>query len=130
MRGAVARRESDAGAPAPETLSPPVDVPDRVSGTEKGSLVYFSSVELRWDCLGNPVQDTFIQMTNDHPDAVRVQFYFVNGDAPLYDENCDEQHPGWNFVDNAITLTGNQTIWWSVLSGQPYGLSPFTVLDP
>ncbi len=54
----------------------------RVSGSEKGSLLMFSKVEIRWDALGNVVQDTFIDISNDWPADVQVQLYFVNGDAP------------------------------------------------
>ncbi len=56
---------------------------DRVSATEKGSLVFFTKVELRWDAMGMLVQDTFLSLTNDYPNDVRVQLYFINGDAPL-----------------------------------------------
>ena len=56
---------------------------DRVSGTEKGSLLIFSKVELRWDVFGNLVQDTIIHLANDWPQGVQVKLYFVNGDEPL-----------------------------------------------
>ncbi len=57
--------------------------PDRVSGSEKGSLLVFSKVEIRWDELGNVVQDTFLDISNDFPADVQVQMYFINGDPPL-----------------------------------------------
>ncbi|MEM7228855.1 MAG: hypothetical protein AAF432_08575 [Planctomycetota bacterium] len=53
----------------------------RTETSVKGSLIVISDIELRWDMVGMPVQDVFIQATNDFPDDVRVQFYFVNGDA-------------------------------------------------
>jgi alkylated DNA repair dioxygenase AlkB len=58
-----------------------------VSATEKGSLLVFSKVELRWT-EGAPAvytlaQDTFIDLANDHPEDVQVQMYFINGDPPL-----------------------------------------------
>ncbi len=56
---------------------------DRVSGSEKGSLLIFSKVEIRWDTAGNVIQDTFLNMANDWPQDVQVQMYFVNGDPPL-----------------------------------------------
>jgi len=104
----------------------------RVSTTEKGSLVFYSIVELRWNESGELIQDTLIQLTNDYPAPVRVQFYFVNGDAPLLDEECNEFHPGWNMVDNEFELTPNQPAMWSAATGQGTvgPLSPFTVLDP
>ena len=65
------------GSPAP--LGPGQD---RVSGTEKGSLVIFPKVEPRWTEMGTLVQDTFLSLTNDYPGEVRVQMYFINGDPP------------------------------------------------
>jgi hypothetical protein len=97
---------------------------------EKGSLVFFSKVELRWDEAGNLLQDTFLSLTNDYPDDVWVQMYFINGDPPLEGDQNERPHPGWNWVDNRIHLTANQPTYWSVLTGLPAGVSPFTVLDP
>jgi hypothetical protein len=105
---------------------------DRVSGTEKGSVLYFSKVEIRYDIAGNLVQDSFVCLTNDYPDEVDVKMYFVNGDPPIA-PNPDEGicgHPGWNWLNNAIELTANQPTYWSVATGQPEGVSPFWVLDP
>jgi len=57
---------------------------DRTSSSEKGSLLIFPKVELRWDSTGTRlIQDTFIDITNDYPEDVDVQMYFVNGDPPL-----------------------------------------------
>jgi len=105
---------------------------DRVSGSDKGSVLYWSAVEVRWDLAGELIQDTFLTITNDYPEDVRVQLYFVNGDEPYYDDLCGEFHPGWNFLDNEITLTANQPGYWSAATGLGTfgGLSPFTVLDP
>ena len=97
---------------------------------QKGSLVVWSKVEVRWDSAGNLVQDTFISLTNDYPDNVLVQLFFINGDPPLPQSGSERAHPGWNFVDNLIELTANQPIWWSAVSGAPFGVSPWTVLDP
>jgi hypothetical protein len=102
----------------------------RCGCTEKGSLLVFSKIELRWDAQGNVVQDTFVQITNDYPADVDVQMYFINGDEPLPPQGEERPHPGWNWVDNQITLTSNQPLYWSALTGQPAGVSPFTVLDP
>ncbi|MBT8484031.1 MAG: hypothetical protein HKO59_05960 [Phycisphaerales bacterium] len=107
---------------------------DRGSATEKGSLVIFSKVEIRWDAAGFLVQDTFLSLTNDHPNETKVQLYFINGDPPLAADPVtgERAHPGWNWLDNELTLTGNQPTYWSTLTGQPAagGLSPFTALDP
>jgi len=103
---------------------------------EKGSLVIFSKVEIRWDANGNLLQDTFLQLTNDFPDNVSIQLYFVNGDPPLAATPDEREHPGWNWVDNEIELTADQPTYWSALTGlggngpQDPTLSPFTVLDP
>ena len=118
-------------------------VQDRVSGTEKGSLFILSKVEIRWDLQDNVRQDTFVQLTNDFPGDVLVQMYFVNGDPPLAADPItgERAHPGWNWVDNEITLTANQPTYWSALTGRPGtdppipgpgggGLSPWQVLDP
>ena len=119
-----------------EAATPPAE-PGRVDATQKGSLLVYNKVELRWDAGGQLVQDTFIDLTNDYPGAVDVQMYFVNGDAALdavYDDATGElrerAHPGCNWVDNRITLTGNEPAFWSALTGQEKGVSPFTVLDP
>jgi hypothetical protein len=108
--------------------------PDRVSGTEKGSVLIFSKVEIRWDAAGNVVQDTFLDITNDWAQPVGVQMYFVNGDPPLDADGTERAHPGWNSVNVKVGLTGNQPAYWSALTGQPgpggAGVSPFTILDP
>ena len=109
---------------------------DRVSASEKGSLLVYSKVELRWEAMsGNLIQDTFIDISNDYPGSVAVQMYFVNGDPALdavYDNGVlvERAHPGCNWVDNQIMLTGNEPAFWSALTGQEKGVSPFTVLDP
>jgi hypothetical protein len=98
--------------------------------THKGSLIIYSKIEIRWTAAGDLLQDTFISLTNDHPDDVLVQFFFINGDMPLPATDGERAHPGWNFLDNRILLTGNQPVWWSAATGDGYGVSPFTVLDP
>ncbi|NNM25164.1 MAG: hypothetical protein HKO59_04120, partial [Phycisphaerales bacterium] len=111
-----------------------VTCPSQRPTLTKGSLVISPRVELRWDAAGFLVRDTFLSLTNDHPSDVRILAYFVNGDSPLpADPTSGERaHPGWNWLDNELTLTGNQPVYWSALSGQPAagGVSPFTALDP
>ncbi|MCA9295168.1 MAG: hypothetical protein KC983_01600, partial [Phycisphaerales bacterium] len=112
-----------------------VHADERVSTNDKGSLFWFPKVEIRWDQAGNLRKDTFISLTNDYPGTVQVQMYFVNGDPPLAADPLaappERAHPGWNWVDNLITLTGDQPTFWSVLTGNPAGVSPFaTALDP
>jgi hypothetical protein len=103
---------------------------ERVSASEKGSLLIFSKVDIRWDAAGNVIQDTFIDITNDYPADVLVQMYFVNGDEPLEAFGGERAHTGWNAVDVQIELTQNEPTYWSALTGQPKGVSPFTILDP
>lgn len=111
-------------------------VQDRVSGTEKGTVLIFPKVEVRWDDAGYVTQDTFISLTNDYPGYVDVQMYFVMGDP---EEDSDRFHPGVNFEgreywsDVKIQLTPNQPTYWSALTGLGYpgpAVSPWTVLDP
>ncbi|MCA9295903.1 MAG: hypothetical protein KC983_05285, partial [Phycisphaerales bacterium] len=104
--------------------------PSRGNSSQKGSLLIFSKVEVRWNPTGGLIQDTFIQLTNDYNNDVQVQLYFINGDAPIPATGNDRAHPGWNWVDNLIHLTGDQTTTWAVSTGLPAGVSPFTVLDP
>jgi hypothetical protein len=118
---------------------------DRVSGTEKGNVLFFSKIELRWDAAGTLIQDTFVSLINDGNESVKVQMYFVNGDGYLAQVNdpatglCwEREHPGWNRVSTEITLTPNQPTYWSAESGtgSAGGAFPITVppfadsLDP
>jgi len=89
----------------------------RVSATEKGSLLVYPKVEVRWDARGYLIQDTFITLNNDYNGDVFVQLYFVN-------ENCTK-------VDNNFLLTHNQPVYWAASTGEPKGVSPWGVLgDP
>ncbi|MDY7107562.1 MAG: hypothetical protein SYC29_02900 [Planctomycetota bacterium] len=103
---------------------------DRATATEKGSILIFSKIELRWTADGQLVQDAFVQLTNDYPEDVLVQMYFIHGDEPLDADQFGCPHPGWNWVDVQIPLTADQPTFWSSLTGLPAGVSPFTVLDP
>jgi len=118
-----------------------VSADDRVSASKKGSLLMYSKVEIKWQAtvdVGFVVtQDTFIDMSNDYPQDVEVQLYFVNGDQPSAavfvgdpPVEVERAHPGWNWADCQITLTANQPTYMSILSGLPAGCQPFTVLDP
>jgi hypothetical protein len=101
---------------------------DRVSASEKGSLLIFSKVDIRWDASGNVIQDTFVDITNDYPADVLVQMYFVNGTGCNYRENG--LFNACNWVDVQVQLTQNEPTYWSALTGLPKGVSPFTILDP
>lgn len=62
----------------------------RVSASNKGSLLVFPSVELRFEGVTGTdgttewrlAQDTFLSITNDFSSDVLVHFVFVNGDDP------------------------------------------------
>lgn len=120
---------------------------ERGSITAKGSVLYFPNVEVKWDPQRNLIQDTVLSLANDSPSPVRVQLYFVNGDEPL-EERCipecnripgqpcpvdcvsERAHSGWNWVDVELELTANQPIYWSAVTGNPAGVSPWDILDP
>ena len=106
-----------------------IEAPGRVSFTEKGSLLVFPKVELRWDEFGNLAADTMIEISNDYPSEVGIRTYFVHGD-PEMDEPGSRNHPGWLWVDNEMQLTSKEPAFWSLYSGEPKGASPFPMLDP
>jgi len=111
-------------------LATPAMAQNRVSASEKGSLLIWSKVELRWNASGQPIQDVFIDLTNDYINDVLVQLYFINGDGPLPAMGPERPHPGWNSVDVQIPLTMNEPTYWSAMTGGPIGMQPFTILDP
>lgn len=88
--------------------------PVLASTSQKGSLLVFTKVELKWNPAGELIQDTFIDITNDWNYPVNVQLYMVR--------YCGE------YVDNEIVLTGNEPTYWSAAQGGPKDVSPFTVL--
>lgn len=127
--------------------------PSRVSASQKGSLLIFSKIEVKWSADGETLlQDTFLDIANDHPDPVRVLGYFINGDLELQErcsgEPCtpdniiQEYEPGWNTADCEFTLTGDQPSFWSAAQGfigtlgsdgqviGGFGCDPFSILDP
>ena len=98
-------------------------------------MLIFSKVEIKWDGTGTLIQDTFLDFTNDYPDAVWVQAYFINGDIEL-EELADADgdiiqgfEPGWNTADCRFPLTANQPHYWSAATGSDK-CQPFVVLDP
>lgn len=108
---------------------------DRTSVSNKGSLLVFPTVELKWDVNGYLMQDTLLTIVNDYPEDVYVQFYLVNGDTPLDEvvgdngEVLEPSHPGWNWADCQLLLTAEQPTYWSAATGLPAGCQPFTALD-
>lgn len=108
---------------------PPKETVDCNCG-DKGSIVVFSKIEVRWDASGRLLQDTFVTLSNDWPEDVRIYMIFLNGDPPLEEDGDERAHPGWNFMDVELTLTGNQPVVWAASSGAPYDVAPWTSLDP
>lgn len=109
----------------------------RAEVSKKGSLLAYSAVEIEWNNAGDVVVDTIFTITNDYFDEVRVQLYYVNGDPPrdaiLAGDPpvvISDAEPGWNFADCEITLTANQSLFWSLANGRAEACQPFTVLDP
>ncbi len=90
------------------------DIDDRVSTSEKGTLLFYPKVEIRWDDQGNLLQDTIITLANDWPANTKVLLYFVS-------ETC-------TWVDNDIYITMNEPCFWAASTGLPKGVSPWTVL--
>ncbi len=108
----------------------------RVGGDQKGSLLVFSKVEIKWTAEGQLVQDTFLDISNDADESgVDVQAYFINGDIGLeqiVDPNSgailQDFEPGWNTADCRFHLTKRQPHYWSAARGSSK-CQPFTVLD-
>jgi hypothetical protein len=111
--------------------------PYRTSTVKKGSLLIFPKVELRWDDSGKLTQETILTLVNDFTRDVHVKLYFVNGDAPtdaVYADDLQQilverAHNGWNNVDCAIELTGNESTYLMMSNGVG-GCQRFTILDP
>jgi hypothetical protein len=78
----------------------------RASISQKGSLLIFPAIEVEWDNNGRVVLDTYLSLTNDYFEDVRVQVFYVNGDEPLEELLAGnpptvvrEAEPGCNFAD-------------------------------
>lgn len=115
----------------------PIGSAGRASVNKKGSLLFYPHVEVKWNADGTLRQDTFLQLSNDFADDVQVQLYLVNGDAPtdaVYTGNppvlVERKHSGWNKIDVQIPLTGDEPTYWSAITGNPKGVSSFSILDP
>jgi len=117
------------------TFAASVNADTRVSASKKGSLIYYSKVELKWNAAGALTQDTFLTIVNDYTQDVFVQWYFVNGDAPLaavFNGGLlvERSHRGWNWADCNTEVTHNESNYMSMARGTPLGCQPFTILDP
>ncbi|MGB0716763.1 MAG: hypothetical protein ACPGXK_12850 [Phycisphaerae bacterium] len=98
---------------------------------QKGSLLVFPNVEIKWNAAGEITRDTFLQINNGHYTPVGVQLYFRNGDPPLeaVDGAMPERsHPGFNHAGCRLNFGWYESRYWSAATGQPDGCS-FSVLD-
>jgi len=111
--------------------------PYRVTANQKGSLLIFSKVEIKWSADGRLIQDTVVDLANDFPEDVSIQAFFINGDTevhercggdPCHDNIIEEYEPGWNTADCRFELTAEQPHFWSAAGGSDK-CQPFTVLD-
>ncbi len=80
-------------------------VPDRASLSEKGSVLIYPNIQLGWDANMELTIDTFITLTNDYGQPVRVTMYYVT-------EQCADR-------DFHFDLTREQPSYWSAFSGAP-----------
>ena len=101
------------GAEPPGAADPTVD---RVSASEKGSLLVYPKIEIRWNASGELIQDTFVTINNDlhSGGGVDIQMYLVS-------ESCTDR-------DNVFFLSHDEPAYWSAVTGNPKGVSPWTVL--
>lgn len=118
-----------------QVITAGLEIEERATISAKGSLLVWTKVELKWNAQGVLIQDTFLTLMNDSANQVKVQLYLVNGDGslpPVFHQGqiIERGHPGWNWADVQLTLTGDESTYWAVSSGLPKGVSPFTVLDP
>lgn len=87
----------------------------RTSASQKGSLLVYPKVEIRWNARHQLVQDTFLTLDNDLNADVDIEMYLICETGPL--------------VNNTFTLTQNEAAYWSACTGDPMSLSPWTVLE-
>lgn len=78
-------------------------VQQRVSATQKGSVLIFPKIEVRWADDGTLIQDTFVDIANDNTIGVHLVMYYVN-------ELCET-------IYNDIDLTKNEPAWWAASTG-------------
>ncbi len=117
-----------------------VFIPDcRVNASEKGSILYYSGLEVGFSPAATTAgpgfalsKDTFITLVNDLNREVCVEWHFVNGDPPLAAiPGIERAHPGWNSYDCVTCLTPHENVFMSLArGGGSLGCQPLTGLDP
>ncbi len=114
-------------------------VPPRLSVSEKGSILYYSGLEVGYSPAATTAgpgfalnKDTFITLVNDLNRDVCVEWHFINGDDPLAAiPGIDRAHPGWNSYDCVTCLTPHENVFMSLARADgSLGCQPFTGLDP
>jgi len=109
--------------------------PTRTNVTQKGSLLVWPEVTVRWNPGGALLRDTIITLGNDLASSgVSVKLFMVNGELPqpLFGPGAGTIEPGWNFLDNVIDLTHDEPTYWSAFTGRKGAVqvtSPFIALD-
>jgi hypothetical protein len=109
--------------------------PTRTNVTQKGSLLVWPEVTVRWVPGGALLRDTIITLGNDLASSgVSVKLFMVNGELPmpLFGPGAGTIEPGWNFLDNVIDLTHDEPTYWSAFTGRKGAVqvtSPFIALD-
>jgi len=104
---------------------------NRVSASQKGSVLYYSKIELKWDAAGFLIQDTFVTLVNDLNRDVCVHWHFINGDEPVAAVPPIPGEPGWNMYDCSPCYTPNENVFFSAArGGGSLGCGQFTGLDP
>lgn len=75
----------------------------RATTDQKGSVLIFPKVDVRWYPAGNLLQDTFIELSNDYPDDVHVTTYFVS-------EHCLREYADFDLTANQPKLIRLSTL--------------------
>ncbi len=101
-------------------------------GLGKGSILYYSKIELKWNAAGTLIQDTLITLVNDLNREVCVEWHFINGDPPMAAiPGLARAHPGWNSYDCGSCYTPHENVFMSMYrGGGSLGCQSFTALDP
>ena len=91
---------------------------DRVSASEKGSLLVYPKIEVKWNDAGDLIQDTFISLNNDYYQDRHIVMFFISDTL-----ECDG-------VYHDTVLTANEAAYWSAATGYPKMVGPFSEADP
>lgn len=79
---------------------------NRANTAQKGSLIVFPKVEIKWRADGTIVGDTIFHVSNDSGSDVDIRIIYANGEPT----EC-------NVLKIMADLTANQASYWSALTG-------------